>query len=219
MSLDCKPAPKGTVIQHPLRRAHGVTLVELLVGLVIALVIMGGAFAAYLAIANSSRTNIRADRINVDVQAILDLMANDIRRAGYWAAPSDSNSNPFAAIHPTSGASSCLLYSYDENQDGSKQNSERFGFRLSGGVVQVRTAGTSDTNCNDGTWQPLSDPNLMTVTALTFTPSTATVTAGGVTVQRRRVTIELTATGKEAADGITKIARTVVEIRNDQRTP
>lgn len=219
MSPACKPVPEHGAPRGLAQRARGVTLVELLVGLVIALVVMGGAFAAYLAVANSSRTNIRADRINVDVQTILDLMTNDIRRAGYWATPG-AGGNPFAAIHPATGtASSCLLYSYDENQDGTQQDSERFGFRLSGGTVQIRTNGTSDTDCNNGTWQSLSDPNVMTVSALTFTPGSASVSAGGVTVQRRWITIDLTATGTNAADGITKVARAVVEIRNDLRTP
>lgn len=218
MSLVCKPAPERRAPRRRPPRERGVTLVELLVGLVIALVVMGGAFAAYLAVANSSRTNIRADRINIDVQSILDLMANDIRRAGHWSTP--GTGNPFAIIHPSSGTSSCLLYSYDENQDGAKQDTERFGFRRSStGVIEVRTSGASDIDCNNGTWQPLSDPNVMTVTTLTFRVQSQSVSSAGVTVQRRWIDIDLTATGANAADGITKVAQTTVEIRNDLRTP
>lgn len=213
----CPPAPDPVVACG---RQRGVSLVELLVGLVIALVIMGGAFAAFIAVSNSSRTNIRADRINVDVQTILDVMANDIRRAGYTGKP--QTGNPFATIAPTSGTSSCFLYSYDANGNGIKDADEYFGFRQSGTVVQVRTNGSSDTDCNDGTWQPLSDPNLMQIPAngLQFTVTTTTTSAaGGLSAERRYVAITLTATGTNAADAITKVARTAVELRNDRRTP
>lgn len=222
MSPDYSSAPNGQRLKALNRYQRGVTLVEMLVGLVIALVVMGGAFAAYLAVANSSRTNIRADRINIDVQTILDIMANDIRRAGYWATP--GTGNPFSPIFPTSGTSTCFLYSYDANDDGTKDADELFGFRVSNQTVQIRTAGTSDTDCNDGTWQPLSDPNLMRIdnaTGLVFTITTTPVTVSGtgLTVERRFVNVRLLARSSSAADDITKVAQTSVEIRNDRRTP
>lgn len=224
MSPVCKPVPDPVSIPG---RQRGVSLVELLVGLLIALVVMGGAFAAFVAVTNSSRTNIRADRINVDVQTLLDLMANDIRRAGYTAIP--GTGNPFSRVSPvptppaTSTTSSCFLYSYDYNGNGIRDAQEFFGFRVTGGRVEIRSSGSSDIDCNNGTWQPLSDPNVMRVAdnglQFTITNSAVSAAGGALIAERRYVTIQLTATSTAAADAITKVARTSVEIRNDRRTP
>lgn len=213
---------------------RGVSLVELLVGLVVALVVMSGAFTAYLAIANSSRANLRADRINIDVQTILDIMANDIRRAGYCNTlaftQTCTTSNQFSII--TIDAS-CILYTYDRDADGNKTADEFFGFRLNNGILQFRSNGDTDTDCNDGDndWQPLSDPNLMTVQSLTLTPNIRCINgsntanpncAGAVTgdelTERRSISIAMTV--QDANDATQrKSATTVVEVRNDRRYP
>src|SRR6185503_16427844 len=86
----------------------------------------------------------------------MQLMSNDIRRAGYWGnAISDintgANNNPFMAagtdIAITGG--NCILFSYDYNNNGtlptisSASDDERYGFRLSGSTLQTRPPGAS----------------------------------------------------------------------------
>jgi type II secretory pathway component PulJ len=160
--------------------------------------------------------------MNIDVQMILNLMTNDIRRAGYIATP--RSNNPFTIIHPTNGTSSCFLYSYDANGNGALDGDEFFGFRVSQGAIQTRTQGTSQTDCTNGTWQPLSDPNVMqfdNTTGLVFSITTTPLSVAGTTLtaERRFVNIRLNAQSSSTADGITKLAQTSVEIRNDRRTP
>jgi hypothetical protein len=74
------------------------------------------------------------------------------------------------------GTGSCIVYSYDINEDGIVDDIELAGFRLTTtGVVEMRTDGDSgdpDT-CAAGnpvvnTWTALTDPDFITVTTLTF---------------------------------------------------
>lgn len=228
-------------------RQNGISLIEMLVGLVIALVVMSGAFAAYLAIANSSRDNIRTDRINIDTQTILQIMSNDIRRAGYCnseaASSTCSTSNPFSNMHIENG---CILYSYDSNADGAIDGGERYGFKMTAGVIRIRTEGTSDSDCSNGSWESLSDSTLMNVQNLSISTtiqcvngSKATtpiatyndtasdciteladlgsvVESGDILTERRHVSIQIVATATHD-ETIQKAANTIVEIRNDRR--
>jgi type II secretory pathway component PulJ len=87
---------------------------------------------------------------------------------------------------PQENARSCILYSYDLDEDGrvgigrcpntvcaaetDSDNVEQFGFRLRERKLQSRYAGHSF-QCDNGNWQAVSDPNIE-ITALEFTLST-----------------------------------------------
>jgi prepilin peptidase dependent protein B len=70
------------------------------------------------------------------------------------------------------GSGSCIVYSYDMDQDGVVDATELSGFRLNNGVVQLRTSGNTadpDTcSSTSNTWSDLTDDDLLTITALTF---------------------------------------------------
>ncbi len=164
-------------------KQQGFSLIEMMVAMVLALIIMAGAFAGFMAMANSSRDSLRSDRLNHNLQAIMDVMVADLRRAGYWnseaaVAPA---TNPFSVIDTATAG--CVLYSYDRDADGQIGTNERFGFKLSNGAVWMRSSGTSVTNCNDGTWERISDEEGITITALTFTQTVKCVngTTGAAT--------------------------------------
>jgi prepilin peptidase dependent protein B len=107
----------------------GFTLTELMVGLTVGSLVLSGTTAMYLMTARAAGENIRHARLNQELRAAMEIMQQDIRRAGYWALPevADPAENPFqsrigdieydlrtgAAIDEP--AASCLTYAYDLN--------------------------------------------------------------------------------------------------------
>lgn len=65
-------------------RQSGVTLTGIMVGLAVGSLILSGALSVYLMIARGARDNIRQARLEQELRAAMDVMQQDIRRAGYW---------------------------------------------------------------------------------------------------------------------------------------
>ncbi|OUS30402.1 hypothetical protein A9Q98_05265 [Thalassotalea sp. 42_200_T64] len=174
----------------------GFTLIELMLSMVFGLIVLSGLTSVYLAVVTSSTETLKNTKLNSQLMTIMGVMADDIRRAGYWSnsnllAPTD---NPFNQVDDsrlvivTSVANntkivddsnvdgSCILYSYDRDEDGLVDNSsssfEYYGFRLIGGTVQVRSSGsvTQGDSCTNGNWYDLSDDDLYQIDTLTFNP-------------------------------------------------
>jgi prepilin peptidase dependent protein B len=209
-----------------MRLARGLSLVELMVGVVVGLFIVAG--AAYFVVnfnAENRRLLLEA-RLTQDMRAAMDIVTRDVRRAGYWqnaasgvtiygAAPPTVaySSTGFGSMTPASGATaSSLSYAYDKSASAAATASDQFAFGLSSGVLVTVIGGSAS--------QPLTDPNLLTVTKFDVTANTALETiacpSGGATpsVAVRKVTITLAASS--AADS--SVARTLtntVRIRND----
>jgi type IV pilus assembly protein PilW len=118
------------------RKEIGVTLVELLVGLSVGFIVVGGIIALYTNTAGSSASTIKGAVLNQEMNSILQLVSNDIRRAGYWldtntSATTDSNpfTNPAYEYNLTIGTwdsdssgsdeatSTCITFAYDINQN------------------------------------------------------------------------------------------------------
>ena len=175
-------------------------MAELLVGLSVGLIVIGGATTMYASSVRGGNDILKAARLNQEVRALLHVMSNDIRRAGFWgtAAANLADQNPFNlpgattlvvrddmngnAIQAATGQGSCVTYAYDAtylpaNVAGTLENTDLFGFRLNGTVVQMRQVGTVDgaacvggtcTSCTNGTWLDVTDPDLIEITDLTF---------------------------------------------------
>lgn len=179
----------------------GVTIIELLVGISVGLLVVSGAVAMYSSSIRNSNETLRASKLNQELSALMSVMVNDIRRAGYWenAAPiGNFNENPFSQENATAlaviddltsdtlqgptGQGSCLVYAYDATYlpgdvAGVIDTTDLFGFRLNGTVVQMRQVGVVDgadciggtcNSCNNGTWEDVTDPNLIEITNLDF---------------------------------------------------
>lgn len=175
---------------------RGFTLVELLIGLLISLVVISGALALLLKVFEGQKNNIGLVRLNEEIRFLSEMMIKDIRRAGFVSIYADDEfehlySNPFFSV--ASGGSTdiqifdsadytsavsvgspgaCLLFSYNADNDQAVvvDDNERMGYRLNGGVLQIRTEGTSNESCNNGTWYDLSSPRV-SVTELSFSQS------------------------------------------------
>ncbi|MDD5320254.1 MAG: prepilin-type N-terminal cleavage/methylation domain-containing protein [Methylococcales bacterium] len=168
-----------------MKKQTGFTLIEIMIALTIGLIVVAATISIYVTTVKGSSDIIKSARLNHDLDSTLALMVNDIRRAGYWGGAmvgSDSRNNPFtqAATDLQIPSSSCVLYSYDADASGANtltdftddvNANEYYGFRLSGGNIQMRS---SNIACDANGWNTLnvSDGNeRINVTNLTFTQS------------------------------------------------
>ena len=171
------------------RSQSGVTMIEMMIGIVVGLIVLWGLSTVYVNTARGSRTNATANALNQDLRAVMDIMVGDIRRAGYWNTTVGGD-NPFTAVvaFPAGTApnavrnlvvaANCVLYSYDASHAGGTAGTadagiDFFGFRLNGTVVQTldpnaAVAVTSGGCATNAQWQNLTDDRAITVTALTF---------------------------------------------------
>ena len=220
-----------------LRKYHcaGFTFTELLVALTLNALLFAALLSVFVANLGHNRKVVNTNRLNQQLQTALDVMTNDIRRAGYWAnAHTDvgtgSNNNPFMAAGTDISvnlANNCILLAYDRNSDGAlpaisaAADDERYGYRLINSTLQGRPPGaTFSCTAAANQWENLTDPNFVQVSALTFTitPSTITTGPGSKGILFRDVTISLT--GNLVNDNtVTRTLTQFVRIRNDKFIP
>src|SRR5207249_1295282 len=67
------------------RHERGVSLIELMVSVAIGLILVAGALTLFTTNVVGSRKLTVEARVNQDLRAAADLIARDVRRAGYWA--------------------------------------------------------------------------------------------------------------------------------------
>jgi len=219
------------------------SLVELMVGLALGLFLVAGAATLFVSHLGNSRRMLVEARMAQDMRAAGDLITRDLRRAGYWAnslqgtvatgAGSVTVPNPYRTITPNAGSSQIeYQYSRDTTENNALDANEQFGFRLNGGAIQMKVNGTP-------TWQTVTDPDLVTITAFTLAPTetpidirdscakaccgnadvtagtcaTANVTACPTISVRQYV---LTLAGRSATDAsVRRTLQTRVRVRND----
>jgi type IV pilus assembly protein PilW len=150
------------------QRQAGVTLIELMISIALGLLLLSAATAMTVKTMVMNGDTLNSVKLNQDLDAVIQVMVNDIRRAGYTG-----NLFNFADGEDLNiPSSSCILYAYDASDDGVLDNNEKYGFRLVNGQIQLRTtcaAGAScATTCTAGTWVGLNDPGKINISALSF---------------------------------------------------
>lgn len=216
-----------------LMKRFGFTLVELMIALVVSAILFTAMTAVFTANMKQYQKTMNIDRLNQQLESVLSLMSQDIRRAGYWSNASgdigtNTNNNPFVAAATdisVNAAKNCILFTYDHNKSGalpainSGTDDDRYGYQLSGGAIQIRPVSGSF-SCAATNWENMTDTNVVNITALVFTLNTSTVTTGpgtqGITI--RDVTISIT--GQLANDATVSNTLTQnVRILNDKFIP
>jgi prepilin peptidase dependent protein B len=164
-------------------RERGLSLIELMVSLTIGMFLLVGLLAYLsrsLAMTSSTYQN---SRISQELNAVMELMTRDIRRAGFSSTAQDATTAALAAANAftqsaVAGANDgginiatagCILYSYDMpgTANGVRDSSELLGFKVASGVLYTASGG-SGSGCSASGWQPITDPNVTEITALTF---------------------------------------------------
>lgn len=223
-------------IQHlnhrPSPRRHGLSLVELMVGITVGLFLIGGALSLFVSNIQNSRRLLVEARMNQDLRAAADLITRDLRRAGYWGnavqgtiasgTGTTTTANPYAAVAPSAAASTITYnYSQDATENNTLDDNEQFGFRLQNNVIQMRTAANTS-------WQAVTDPNVLEVLELKIDDSGSTTIGMGsicsttvlpgaanypsITLRQYTLTITAQAPGDST---IKRQLRTNVKVRND----
>jgi type II secretory pathway component PulJ len=116
----------------------------------------------------------------------------------------------------------CVLFVYDfDTDDDGDYDVGRYGYRYDStdDAVEIRTAGAStDTCASGGTWQNLTDDNVVEITAFTVTDnSPAAISSLGLSVTVREYQISIT--GRLKADPtVTRTLQETIRVRNDGLT-
>lgn len=169
----------------PNRRQRGMSIVEMLIGVVIGLVVVGGAIKLMIDSFGENRRLLLETRVNQDLRAAADLIARDIRRAGYWAnatsgvfstAGGAAMANPYVDVvvsstEPAEGSvvthGDSIAYQYGRDTNNVVNFSEQAGFRVTdAGVLEFR----SDPDDSAARWLAVTDPKVVLVTSLAITP-------------------------------------------------
>lgn len=214
--------------RHP---QHGLSIVELLVGVVIALFIAAAGATLLASHLRENRTLLLEARLMQDLRTAADLVTRDLRRAGYWGAAVDGvwaagtssvAANPYAAVAPATAASNAasFRYSRDATENGIVDSNEQFGFRLRTGAIEIQLGA--------GNWQALTDAGTLTITQFSVTPSVQNVSlaafctapcppgAGACPPQQQVRSLALVITGRLVADpAVLRSVRSAVRLRND----
>ena len=129
------------------KKSSGFSLIELMVGILVGLIVIGGATSVFLSTVTSSASTLKMSKLNQELMTAMSVMAGDIRRAGFDADVSTENptDNDFNQVGTTalsirdnmandalidmtplsvSGATSgeCILYTYDQDKDGGDED-------------------------------------------------------------------------------------------------
>lgn len=205
---------------------RGLSVVELLVGSTVGLLIATGATQLFVEHLRDNRRLLLEARLHQDLRAATDLIARDLRRAGYWrhaaaGLASPDRLNPYQAITPDGGSvaeSTTYSFSRDDVENHVIDLNEATGFRLSQGSLQTLTGGH---------WQSLTDPAVLRVTRFAITPELRQVPLGhlcrpacsaaeagcpSLTVRRYRLEVH----GESATDAaVQRQIHEAVQVRND----
>jgi prepilin peptidase dependent protein B len=161
---------------------RGFTLVELLVGLALALVVVAAGTLLLARQVHEQRALVVEARLMQDLRSTADLVARDLRRAGHWGdagagvwtAAAAPRANPYAAQAPAGAASDAASYAYsrDVAENDALDSHEQFGLRLRNRAIELQLGA--------GNWQALTDATLIEITALEITPAVEEIDLGAL---------------------------------------
>jgi len=206
---------------NPQHKAAGFSLVELMIAMTLGLILSAGLISLFLSTLRGNADLAKTEQLENELHASMQLMIRDLRRAGSNGQPSPVSNfvNPFGlgslGAYTGEAANSCILFSYDLNNNGVldtvSPNDERFGYRVQQGVVQLRNSGLG---CTSAGWTNVTTSTMVNVTQLQF--GIDTLADGDMTIQ----TVTITLAGQLKSDAtITRSLTGTVRIRNDLWTP
>ena len=168
-----------------MKKQSGYSLIEIMIALLVGLIVVSATISIYVATVGSGSSTIKSARLNHDLDAVMTLMINDIKRAGYWGRAklnADSRNNPFTTattniqIPASIPPNSCILYTYDADGDGFVDPDEYYGFQLRNikntppiiDTIRMRKTDTATADCTDENWEEFIDSTQLTIDNLQF---------------------------------------------------
>ena len=153
-----------------MQRIRGESMISLLIGLAMGLLVISGGIHLWMTTLQSQRTVLQESHLEQDLRSAMDWMVQDIRRAQYMNAAwrtrimSTCNDDFCGATEDFSVSANQIEFSWDRNDNGSKDNNECTGFQLKSYELRTKTA------CSPAVWSAITDAGSIKVTALQFTP-------------------------------------------------
>ena len=219
------------LIKKKYLKAKGFSLIELMLSLFLGSLLLAMVIGLYVEGVSNGAKSAKYSRLRTDLQSMLTLMQNDIRRAGYGGEDflvKDNDGKKITVKIATLSDKHCIIYSYDHKLDNSLDSDDKLAFcyNASDKTLQFATdvggnsswstiwtcldeGGTWSSCITSGNWNDLSDPNFMKITALTFNETTTSST----TATLRNIEINLTAE-LVADSAYTHSINTTVQVRN-----
>ncbi|MFL9590788.1 PilW family protein [Aeromonas schubertii] len=211
-----------------LTRSRGFSLVELMVAMVAGLLLVAAVSALFASVVRANKTALQVSRLNQEVQAITDMMARDIQRAGYDANAANNTLlsgavSDFYFNAATDISSGCIVVSYDgrDQTDPSGDNGvvgdkevAIYSYRSDKSIWMVELSAAVSTSvpslsaCQNG-GQRLSTDNTIEITNLTFSLMAGSVSSGARTI---RIAID----GRDkSSPSLTLSLQRDIKLRND----
>jgi prepilin peptidase dependent protein B len=214
-------------------KQRGVSLVELMIAIVVGLFALTAIISLLTNNLAYGRSSIDMLKLNQEMRSAMDIMADDLRRAGYWnntqsmlgnAAVSNPHSFPNWPI-TVNDDENCIIFSYDrDNSSDTPAANEIFGFSLSGNSI-VTGFPTALDGCDDITdWNTITNPTTVKINSLSFELLDPTETSGddvhqynsdGGLVCVREIRIRITAELVKDATVKQSLEKTI-RLRNDE---
>ena len=156
---------------------RGLSLVEFMVGVAVGLLVVVGAAKLFADFVIGNKLMMLEARVNQDLRVAADIVARDVRRAGYWDNAltgmwSAGTVAPAVNPHATGAGqlsvptANSVSYSYArDTNDALNAASESAGFDL----ATVRGVNTLRMKVG-GAWQELTDPGTVRITTFSVTP-------------------------------------------------
>ncbi len=202
------------------RYQNGYTLIEIMIAMTLAV----GSLAAVSSLVGYgigvNGNLLSSARLNEELGNVNSLIVADLRRTGYsgnteaMVSQPDANPSPFnqsilISEYPGEAAQSCILFSYDSNDNGVldlASPNENFGYRLLNGTVEIRR---NALDCTSNGWEDLTDDSVVNVTLLRFGINQTTQHG----ISSTSVTVFLSGE-LSANDKLSRTYQTVVVVRN-----
>jgi prepilin peptidase dependent protein B len=205
----------------------GFSLVEMLIALVVNVILMFALITVFSSNIGNYTAVSNSEVLMQQLQAALQLMTNDIRRAGYWSNASNDissgqNNNPFMAAATdvsVNATNNCILFTYDHNGTGTLPAISRF--RLNGQTLQTRPFGAAfSCTAAASAWENVTNPAIVQITNLSIILTPTNVPVGATSNYMILRSINISITGQLASNtSVTKTLTQHVRIRNDKYVP
>ncbi len=144
------------------RRLRGLTLVELMIGILIGLLLLTAVIAVYLGSVRASNATLAMAKLNQEVRTVTEIVASELQRSGFRSADTALSQvgNPFASLELADGGS-CIRYRYNRGMTAEESLGFRWHPDLNGvGVIEMETRPQVAT-CDSWVLEPhgfLTDP-------------------------------------------------------------
>jgi prepilin-type N-terminal cleavage/methylation domain-containing protein len=153
-----------------MKRNHGFTLVELLIGLTIGLLMVAAASTLMLSQLKDHQRLRLETQAQQEMRAVGELLRRELGQAGAWAeaerglwqaGTATAAANPYTQIKLAPAGGSVQFNTSQAALEGGSENNQADAadikaFRLNGKVLEFMTDG--------GSYQPLNDPNSLAIT-------------------------------------------------------